>query len=265
LAPESTQRAATLLSAGRLRRERLHELPAEWRPGDEAAAYRVQDELHLILTNEGFGNIAGYKIGCTTPVMQAFLGIANPCAGGVFAATVQHEAGHFRFSDFLHGGVECEIAVRLGADLPAAEAPFGRDRVAAAVDACMAAIEIVDDRYVNYRGLDTPTLIADDFFNAGCVLGRPVTDWRTLDIPQLVGVTRINGVEVGRGRGADVMGHPLEALRWLANQLAGRGASLQRGQFVLTGSVVETRWINPDDEVVISIPELGEVRARFDK
>ena len=127
----------------------------------------------------------------------------------------------------------------------------------------MAGMEIVDDRYVDYKSLDTPTLIADDFFDGGCVLGRPIADWRSLDLPSLSGLTRINGVEVGRGRGADVMGHPFEALAWLANSLARRGRSLRASEFVFTGSVVETKWVNRGDRVVMEIDRLGSVEAAF--
>ena len=52
-----------------------------------------------------------------------------------------------------------------------------RDSVAPSVAACMAAIELVDDRYADYRSLGTPTLIADDFFHVGCVLAPEVTEW----------------------------------------------------------------------------------------
>ena len=121
-------------------------------------------------------------------------------------------------------GVECEIVVRLTADLPREAAPFDRDGVAGAVGALMAGMEIVDDRYVDYKSLDTATLIADDFFDAGCVIGSPVTDWRRLDLTALTGQTLINGVEVGSGSSADVMGHPFEALAWLANSLAAAAA-----------------------------------------
>jgi len=125
-------------------------------------------------------------------------------------------------------------------------------------------MEIVDDRYVDYKSLDTPTLIADDFFDAGCVLGEPASDWRALDLPALSGATWINGVEVGRGRGADVMGHPFEALAWLANSLARCGRSLRAGEFVFTGSVVETKWVQPGDHVVMTIDGLGQVEAEFE-
>jgi 2-keto-4-pentenoate hydratase len=255
--------AAALLCAARIERRRVDPLPEACRPGDEAAAYAIQDALHERLTGAGWGALAGHKIGCTTPVMQRFLGIPNPCAGGVFAPSVQHARGAFRHADFLHVGVECEIAVRLAQDLPPERAPYDRHAVAAAVGASMAAIEVVDDRYEDYRSLDVPTLIADDFFNAGCVLGEPLEGWRELDLARLRGRMTINGVEVGTGHGADILGHPLAALAWLANALAARGRRLNAGEFVLLGSVVETRWVEAGDRVEIEVEGLGAARAEF--
>jgi len=254
--------ARRIAEAGRARRA-LPELDPAIRPSNEAQAYRVQDALHDLLTRAGLGALAGHKIGCTTKVMQEFLRIPNPCAGGVFATTVFSSPASIRHADFLHVGVECEMVVRLGADLEPTQAPFTADSVAHAVEAVMAGMEIVDDRYVDYKSLDTPTLIADDFFDAGCVLGTPVDDWRKLDIAALTGTTRINGVEVGRGRGADVMGHPFNALAWLASSLAKRGRGLRAGEFVFTGSVVETKWVNRGDRVLMEIEGLGTVKAEF--
>jgi 2-keto-4-pentenoate hydratase len=256
-------RAADLLSAARLERQRLERLPEECRPPDLPAAYAVQDALHARLEAAGCGAVAGHKIGCTTPVMQRFLSIDHPCAGGVLEPTVQHERGTFRHTDFLHVGVECEIAVRLAHDLPAAGAPYSRARVGAAIGACMAAIEVVDDRYADYRSFDTPTLVADDFFNAACVLGAPVEAWRELDLAAIRGRMTINDAEVGAGSGGDILGHPLEALAWLANALAARGRQLQAGEFVLLGSVVETRWVEAGDLVEVALEGLGGASARF--
>jgi 2-keto-4-pentenoate hydratase len=259
----ATLQAAALLAAARIERRRFGRLPEACRPADEASAYAVQDALHASLIAAGGGTLAGHKIGCTTPVMQRFLNIPNPCAGGVFAPTVQHERGTFRHADFLHVGVECEVAVRLAHDLPAQRAPYDRRAVAAAVSACMAAIEVVDDRYDDYRSLDAPTLIADDFFNAGCVLGAPVVPWRDLDLAALRGRMTINGVEVGTGHGGDILGHPLVALTWLANALAARGQHLKAGEFVLLGSVVETKWVAAGDRVEIEIDGLGSAGCVF--
>jgi 2-keto-4-pentenoate hydratase len=263
MSADAIERAAEVLARARLARSRIERLPADGRPPDEAAAYAVQDALHRKLSAAGCGPLAGHKIGCTTPVMQQFLGIPNPCAGGVFARTVQHRDGTFRHADFLHVGVECEIAVRLAKPLAAAGAPYDRNSVAAAVGACMASIEVVDDRYQDYRSFDTPTLIADDFFNAGCVLGTLIEDWRELDLASIQGRMRINGAEVGTGIGGDILGHPLEALAWLANALAARGRELKSGEFVLLGSVVQTHWIAAGDLVEIEIEGLGQASTRF--
>ncbi|MDH3664548.1 MAG: fumarylacetoacetate hydrolase family protein, partial [Alphaproteobacteria bacterium] len=161
-------------------------------------------------------------------------------------------------------GVECEIAVRLGASLAPADRSHDRHSVGEAVESCMAAVEIVDDRYVDYRSLDTPTLIADDFFNAGAVLGLVVSDWRSLDLAGLEGRMTVNGETVGEGVGSAILGHPFEALAWLASALNARGRSLQEGEIVLLGSIVQTAWVAAGDRVDITIDGLGSANLRFD-
>src|SRR4051794_12161830 len=148
--------------------------------------------------------------------MQGYLRIRNPCAGGVFSETVHHLDGRIAQRELLRIGVECELAVVLAEDLDLAADELTQDRVARAVESVALAIEVVEDRYVDYASLDTPTLIADDFFGAGCVLGRARTDWRALDLPSVTASMSINGEVVGDGRGEDILGHPLAALRWLA-------------------------------------------------
>jgi 2-keto-4-pentenoate hydratase len=106
-------------------------------------------------------------------------------------------------------------------------------------------------------------LIADDFFDAGCVIGAPLRDWRGIDIPALAGRTLINGVEAGRGAAREVMGHPFAALAWLANSLIERGLYLRRDEFVFTGSVVETRWVYAGDSVSVEIDRLGTTTLTF--
>ena len=254
--------AAALIAENRLRRTQFAALPAPLVPRDEAAGYRIQDLVHTTL-HASYGALSGHKIGCTTKVMQEFLKIDQPCAGRVFAAHVHHGAALVRRDDYVRPGVECEIAVVLGTDLPATGAPYSRSSVAAAVGGVMAAIEIVDDRYADFRSLGAPTLIADDFFNAGSVLSAPVRDWRGLDLAAIAGGMTINGRDVGRGRGAQIMGHPLEALAWLANLRARERHPLRAGEFVSLGSIVETKWIDAGDRVAVEIDGLGRVSASF--
>ena len=73
----------------------------------------------------------------------------------------------------------------------------------------------------------------------------------------------INGQERGRGLGGDVLGHPLTALTWLANQLAAYGIGLRSGQVVLTGSVVATQWVERGDRVRVDVEGLGAAEVVF--
>ena len=262
MTPLAIDQAVALYTAARHRRTRIAVLPEECRPASLEEAYAVQAALNERL-GETHGAVCGRKIGCTTPVMQRYLEIAHPCAGALYERRTYRVPATVAHADHWRPGVECEIAVRLGRPLSAAEAPFDRAAVADAVDACMAAIEIVDDRYDDFRALDTATLIADDFFSAGAVTGPPVTAWRDLDLAAAAGVMAINGARVGAGTGADVMGHPFEALTWLANHAAASGRPLAAGDVVLTGSVVETKWVEPGDRVQVAIEGLGEASVTF--
>lgn len=258
MSEDSLTQAARIIAARRISREAI-DLPAQLRPDNEAGGYSLQAVANRMLGDNGFGAVIGHKIGCTTPVMQTFLGIHSPCSGEVFASTVAHERAQLRSRDYRRLGAECEIAIEFARDVTPEEAPFTRSTLVDAVGAVMAGIEIVDDRYADYRTLGVPSLIGDNFFNAGCVLGRPMPDWRRLDLAALKGRTLINGAEVGTGQGTMVLGHPLEALAWLANARAARGLGLKRGEFVFLGSLVETKWLSTGDHVRIEIEELGEV------
>lgn len=264
MSPQAVAAAAAHLAGCRQRREPLDALPEDCRPASEDDAYTVQEALHGLLSAAGLGPVSGHKIGCTTAVMQAFLRIPNPCAGGVFEATVRRSPAVVDHAGFVRVGVECEIVARLREPLPARTRPWTLDEVAPAVGAVMPGMELVDARYVDYTRLDTPTLIADDFFDAGVVLGSETTDLSRLDLAAVTGTTRINGEQVGQGRGADVMGHPFHALAWLATQRGRRGLGIEAGAFVFLGSVVETRWVARGDHVVMDLDGLGRVEARFE-
>ncbi len=235
-------------------------VPAELRPADNAAAYAIQDTYQALAIADGVGAVAGWKVALTSKVMQQLVGCDEPCEGAIFATRLHPTPARVARSAFTNLGVESEIAVRLDRDLPAGEGPYDRAGVAAAVGACMAAIELIDDRAMVYAGLDAPLLIAMNAFNAGCVLGPEVTDWRGLDLAAAAGRMEINGETVGQGVGGDALGHPLEPLAWLANKLNQRGSLLKAGDVVMTGSIVATKWLKAGDEMTTYVEGLGEAR-----
>jgi 2-keto-4-pentenoate hydratase len=211
-------------------------LPADLAPATVEEAYAAQAEL-VELNSAKYGAAAGYKIGLTTPVMQRMLGIDEPAAGVILAKLVHRSPYWLVASDYVRLGIECEIAVQFGADLPAAQAPFTRRHLIGAIETVMPAFEMIEDRAAEYAQLpgQAISLICDNVWNAGIVLGGPVSNWQSVDLAAVRGRLLVNGETLGEGQGRHVMGHPLEALVWLANLLARQGKGLVAGMIVTTG------------------------------
>jgi 2-keto-4-pentenoate hydratase len=242
------------------RRERFAPLPERIAPRTAAEAYGIQDAF-VALRAQKLGAIAGYKIALTSAEMRRFVGVDTPQAGMMFEALIRRSPARIRAADYVRPIIEFEIGVEIGEDLPAADRPFSRDRVTQAVGAVMAGMEIADDRDADYKQLAQHPLhlVADNSWNEGAVLGAPVKDWHSIDLAALRGVAMINGIKVGEGRGADCMGHPLDALAWLADHLASIGRGLLRGDVVITGSIITSKFVKAGDRVRFELEQLGSV------
>jgi len=264
MTPEAIRSAAALLADLRLRAEGcdrpIDELPRSIRPKTLAEAYDLQDAVRARLAERGLGAQVGWKIGCTTPVMQKYLDIPHPCAGTLYRATTYRDEARVAADDFFRLGLECEIAVRLAADLPPRAGGHRAETVAPAVAGVMASIEIVDHRFVDFTTVSTPSLVADDFFSAGCVLGAPRPLAELGDLRSLTGGFAVDGAAPEKqGRGAAILGHPLKALAWLADHLAARGTRLRAGDAVTLGSVVKTIYPQAGMRIVAQFDRLPAV------
>ena len=263
------ERAGEWLFEAHRERERFATLPEDLAPRDVDEAYAIQSEF-VGMRAATLGQVTGYKIALTTEAMRAMVGVHDSIAGDMLEKTIlrfsPEAAARVRASDYMRLVVEFEIAFELAEDLPSIGAPYDRERVAAAVAAVMPALELADDRNADYSRLpgNVKMMIADNAWNEGAVLGAPVREWRDIDLAALRGVARINGADVGAGHGRDVMGHPLDALTWLANHLAARGLGLWRGDVVITGSLVRSKYPKAGDLVRFEAGALGAVELHVD-
>jgi 2-keto-4-pentenoate hydratase len=258
------ERAGAWLFEAHRARATFAPLPDELAPREAGEAYAIQSEF-AGMRAATLGQVTGYKIALTTPAMRAMVGLDDSIAGCMFDKTIlRHRpdaVARVRAADYVRLIVEFELAFEMAEDLPAIGAPYERKRVAAAVGAVMPALELADDRNADYKALPANPLmlIADNAWNEGAVLGVPVRAWQGVDLAALEGVASINAAKVGSGHGRDVMGHPLDALAWLANNLASRGLGLWRGDVVITGSLVTSKFPKAGDLVRFEAGPLGAV------
>ena len=111
------QKAERIAALFRERRQ-IDILPDELMPADLGEAYAIRAAFEAIETARGRGEVAGYKIGLTTPIMQKLCGVDEPCYGAIFASEVHHRRAELAIKNYCRLGIETEIAVRLGEDLP---------------------------------------------------------------------------------------------------------------------------------------------------
>ena len=115
----------------------------------------------------------------------------------------------------------------------------------------------MDDRQADYAKLDVRTLVADNSWNAGIVLSSFVA---AASLEKVEAVVYQDGLEVGRGIGADALGHPFEPVVWLANHLVD-GVGLKKGDLVMTGSIVRTCFPEKPFSSRFDVSQLGCVEV----
>lgn len=249
------ERAAQALIAVRRTRRVLDRLPPDIAPRGLADGIAAQ---LAVARMSGAQPPAGFKIGATSQRMQKHLGLPGPMAGFIAEAGLHGSGSTLSFASFLRPGVECELAVVLARDL--APGPCSDAQAAAAIGELMAGIEVVENRYGPLDVLGTPTLVADQVYHAGAVLGAPYPGWRDLDLRSLAGSVLVDGCERGAGCGADLLGNPISALAWLAaSDEAAAFGGLRAGQVVMLGSVCPPIWLDGPAEVTVQFAPMATV------
>jgi 2-keto-4-pentenoate hydratase len=249
----SPAEAARFIDAAHRTRARYQNLPDAIAPSTVAEAYAAQAAL-CELWMPRIGPVAGLKVATTTRVMQELMGIGHPCMGTIFAGRVYASPATIAKSDYVNVRVECELAVRLGRDLPKPAAPYTRESVRPAVSDVMAAFELIEDRFADYRSSRAFSLIADNAWNGGIVVGPARALPAGLDLDGIGGVLRSNGKDAATGTTDD----PLGALAWLANQAAECGRPMTAGMVAITGSVIPTVDIAVGERLDFALNGIGE-------
>ena len=257
---ETIQQAGDYLAAEFLAKKPLDVMTQPFAPSDEREAYAIQEAFLGRIAESKGTEVWGYKIAYTNAVMRERSGIDAPCSGLILASGVHDSQVTLDRNDYLRLSIECEVAVRMGSDLPSPGAPYTRESVLDAIEWLAASFELVDGREGAAGDGRNPELraIVTNINNGGAVLAEPVADWRSIDLAASRGKMIVNGEVIGEGVGTDIMGHPLEPVAWLANNLAELGKSLRAGDTVLTGSFAPPYMLDAGDSATISIEGLGE-------
>lgn len=206
---------------------------------DVDEAYAAQNAIQGLFS-DGRGQIAGRKIALTSKAMQEMCAIDHPIAGAIFARDVLQTGAKVPIGEFRHLGLEFELALELKADVHPQSGLHSAENVGDLIAAARPAFEIIEDKHADYTQLDVFTLIADNAWCGGIVLGPKIEGWESMDLGNIPSCVYQQGVapEQTNTGAAD----PLGSLAWVLNHFSARGITLTAGEHIITGSAVRTRF-----------------------
>ncbi|MPY92187.1 MAG: hypothetical protein GEV08_03710 [Acidimicrobiia bacterium] len=250
--------AAEQLFAHRREQERFADLPAPLRPADLAEAYAVQDALVRRLVGTG-GATIGYKVACTNAIAQEALQIDRPVYGQLLASTTYDSPAELATGRFTTRVVEAEFGVRMARTVPAGSGPHTASSISPFVGELLPSIEVVDHRFLDW-GVGALSVAADNAIH-GCWVRGPAFAglWSGLDLAHLPVTVTVDGDTVTTGSGEAVLGHPLNVVAWLADELPRFGRELHSGDWITTGVCTDVFEARPGTTTAADFGPLGHV------
>lgn len=245
------ERAAAILVKARRSMEPLPGLPDKLKPRTIDEAHAIQDAVSRQL-----GKLIGAFKAMSPPNGEATRGV-------IYGGTVLASPCEMPAAMVPQCGVEGEVAFIFRRDLPAREAPYTRNEVAAVVDA-MAVIEVVHSRYAADAPVSNLEKLADSISNGGLVYDAPNPKWRDLNLGALKAKLTVNGKTALEQTGGHPTGDPLGVAVVLANLWREKGG-VRAGQIVTCGSCTGLKFLKPGDVCSVKFEGLGSAKVTFKK
>jgi 2-keto-4-pentenoate hydratase len=225
-------------------------------------------KLNAFLAQQLGSRPVGYKAGLTNPAVQKRFNTDGPVWGRLYESMLLRDGATVDAQFGINPLYEADLVVRVRDDgINDATTP---EQVLRHIDQVIPFIEL-PDLVVQAPGRLNGAAIAA--INVGArlgVLGTPIPVQRTAAfsdaLRDMVVLVKANGAEVDRGKGSDVLGHPLNAVVWLAQDLRAQGMALKRGDLISLGSFSKLLPPKPGMAVEVTyegLPGNPSVKAGF--
>ena len=239
-------------------KQNFENLPETLMPKDFDEAYETQK---IFQENSGRGSLGGFKIALASKVQQQLCGIDHPVAGGIFANEINSSPSTFELKNFHGLGLEFEIAATMSDDLKPEMGPFNSENIRKYIKSLSPAFELIIDRNANYSNINPLSMITDNAWCSGIVIGKELPDWKKLNLDTIRSQLLWNDETPQNAMIKDA--NPLESLAWVSNLLASLGRTIPKHSVIITGSVIKTRAPNKGDHIIYKVEDLSEVEIKI--
>lgn len=225
-------------------------------------AYRIQLAQLDIKKSEG-AVVKGLKIGLTSKAMQEMLNVHTPDYGFVLDTMIYGEHDEISVEQFLQPKVEFEIAFFFNKQLAGPNVTV--QDVIDATEYIVPSVEIIDSRIEDWT-IKFEDTVADNGSSAGAIFGAKHTPLSEIeDITSIKMKVTKNGEFLDEATSAAVLGNPLNAIVWLANEVSKFDVKIEAGMFALSGALSKAVVFQEGDSFEADFGELGKVSATFAK
>jgi 2-keto-4-pentenoate hydratase len=239
-------------------KQNFQNLPETLMPKNLNEAYKIQE---IFQKNSGRGQLGGFKIALASKVQQELCGIDHPIAGGIFANEIKSSPETFDLDNFHGLGLEFELAVTLSDDLKPGMEPFDKNNIKQFIKSLSPAFELIIDRDADYSNINPLTMITDNAWCSGIVLGKELSNWEKLNLDVIRSQLLWNDEAPQDAMIKDA--NPLESLSWVSNLLTSLGRTIPKDSVIITGSVIKTRAPNKGDHIIYKVEDLSEVEIKI--
>lgn len=224
-----------------------------------AEAYRVQDLVASKRSQRGERPI-GYKVGCTSEKVRQQFGLEEPIYAHLFSPYIYQNHHRLKATDYCQCAIEPEMVLVMAKDLQGID--LSREELVGAIEYVCSGIELHDLQFW-YDPPSSNELICSGGLHTGLVLGDEKVSPQQLSFSDEYFSAYVNDELISQAPAYEIMGGPIQALRWLVNSLTQKSLSLKKGSLVIPGSPVAMVPITQDAKVSIDITKIGTVTTHL--
>lgn len=222
-------------------------------------SYHIQLEVIEQKRKQG-REVIGKKVGLTSKAMQKMLGVNEPDYGHLLDDMKIESGSTVSIDSLVSPKVEAEIGFVLAEDISGPNITY--------VDVMMATkyvvptLEIIDSRIADWK-IKLIDTVADNGSSAKVVVGNKRSCVSEVDLRTAGMSLYKNNSLIATGAGAAALGHPAQAIAWLANKLSEFNISLKAGELILPGALSGAVVVERNDVIHADFGSLGIVSVEF--
>tara|TARA_Y100000590_G_C15581810_1_gene962621 strand:- start:292 stop:1089 length:798 start_codon:yes stop_codon:yes gene_type:complete len=257
-------KASKIILENRLNKTQISKLPKICEPNNYEDAYAIQNELTKSYISFKDNNIIGKKVGCTNNQAQKQLDINVPFYGNLFSKFSSISNCVINSSDFTNPFFEPEFSFKINQDIDISKFPFNTNETNSYIKCIIPSVEIVDFRFKgNIKNIGVYNLIASNGASEYWISGKKEIELKSIDLNNQCVEVFVNNKLIKQGNSSNVLGNPINSLKWLLNELAKNNQPILNNYIISTGTCTPAIKLNKNDKIKIDFKDIEIIEFEY--